>query len=43
MINAVKFIAVALLMTSALSACNTFHGFGEDVQHLGGAISHAAS
>ncbi len=43
MINWVKFIAVALFMTSVLSACNTFHGFGEDVQHLGGAISHAAS
>lgn len=43
MINRVKLIAVALLMTSSLSACNTFHGFGEDVQHLGGAISHAAS
>lgn len=43
MIKYLKFIAVALLMTGALSACNTFHGFGEDVQHLGGAISHAAS
>ncbi|BCQ36808.1 MULTISPECIES: entericidin A/B family lipoprotein [Erwiniaceae] len=38
-----KFIAVALLMTCALSACNTFHGFGEDVQHLGGAITDAAN
>ncbi|WP_446717682.1 entericidin A/B family lipoprotein [Erwinia sp. OLCASP19] len=29
-------------MSGVLSGCNTFHGFGEDVQHLGGAISHAA-
>ncbi|WP_130833566.1 entericidin A/B family lipoprotein [[Erwinia] mediterraneensis] len=39
----VIFIAFALLMTSALSACNTFRGFGEDVSHLGGAISRAAN
>ncbi len=37
-----KFAVFALLVSSALSACNTFHGFGEDVSHLGGAISHAA-
>ncbi|WP_422385990.1 entericidin A/B family lipoprotein [Izhakiella australiensis] len=37
-----KLLALSLVMASALSACNTFHGFGEDVQHLGGAISHAA-
>ncbi|MCX8958300.1 entericidin A/B family lipoprotein [Erwinia psidii] len=43
MMNRIVFIAVVLLMASALSSCNTFHGFGEDVQHLGGAISHAAS
>ncbi|MGE9551262.1 entericidin A/B family lipoprotein [Erwinia amylovora] len=43
MMNWIKLITAALLMTSALSACNTFHGFGEDVQHLGGAISHAAN
>lgn len=42
MIKLAKFVALALVMTSALSACNTFHGFGEDVQHLGGSISHAA-
>jgi len=33
---------LVLLACSALSACNTFHGFGEDVSHLGGAISRAA-
>ncbi|EXU74319.1 MULTISPECIES: entericidin A/B family lipoprotein [Erwinia] len=43
MTKRILFIAVAMMISSALSACNTFHGFGEDVQHLGGAISHAAS
>lgn len=37
------FIVVALLMACTLAGCNTFRGFGEDVQHVGGAISHAAS
>lgn len=43
MLKFAKLVAIALLMTGALSACNTFHGFGEDVQHLGGAISRAAN
>ncbi|WP_092875255.1 entericidin A/B family lipoprotein [Izhakiella capsodis] len=29
-------------MTRSLSALNTFHGFGEDVQQQGDALSHAA-
>ncbi|WP_239953069.1 entericidin A/B family lipoprotein [Pantoea sp. Z09] len=33
---------LVLLACCALNACNTFHGFGEDVSHLGGAISRAA-
>ncbi|EFE97595.1 MULTISPECIES: entericidin A/B family lipoprotein [Serratia] len=33
-------ISLALLLS--LSGCNTFRGFGEDVQHLGGAISRGA-
>lgn len=37
-----KMAVFALLVSSALTACNTFHGFGEDVSHLGGAISRAA-
>ncbi|MEZ3500127.1 entericidin A/B family lipoprotein [Pantoea sp. KPR_PJ] len=37
-----KLFTLALLALTALSACNTFHGFGEDVSHLGGAISRAA-
>ncbi|WP_200867887.1 entericidin A/B family lipoprotein [Candidatus Sodalis pierantonius] len=28
---------------TTLSGCNTTRGFGEDVQHLGGAISQVAS
>ncbi|WP_413739261.1 entericidin A/B family lipoprotein [Sodalis sp. RH21] len=30
-------------MTAILSGCNTARGFGEDIQHLGGAISRGAS
>ena len=30
-------------LTSFLSGCNTFRGFGEDVSHLGNAISRVAS
>ncbi|AKG69441.1 MULTISPECIES: entericidin A/B family lipoprotein [Serratia] len=33
---------VSLLLLMSLSGCNTFRGFGEDVQHLGGAISRSA-
>ncbi|NIF22673.1 entericidin A/B family lipoprotein [Candidatus Pantoea multigeneris] len=40
--NVFKWLAFALLVSSALSGCNTFHGFGEDVSHLGGDIEHAA-
>jgi len=40
--NQLKLFTLVLLACSALSACNTFHGFGEDVSHLGGAISRAA-
>ena len=32
-------LAVALL---GLTGCNTMHGFGEDLQHLGGSISNHA-
>ena len=38
----IKLLKLAALMVAALSGCNTFHGFGEDVSHLGGAISRAA-
>ena len=30
-------------MCLGLSGCNTVHGFGEDLQHLGGSISNKAS
>lgn len=33
---------LSLLFLFSLSSCNTFRGFGEDVQHLGGAISRTA-
>ncbi|MEN4196535.1 entericidin A/B family lipoprotein [Serratia marcescens] len=34
---------LSLLFLFSLSSCNTFRGIGEDVQHLGGAISRTAS
>jgi entericidin A len=37
-----KLFFVLLFSTALLSGCNTFRGFGEDVQHLGNSISHAA-
>ncbi|NDL61458.1 entericidin A/B family lipoprotein [Acerihabitans arboris] len=39
----VKLIVISVLMSATLSGCNTARGFGEDVQHLGGAIAHGAS
>lgn len=41
--RALTFLAVALLMTTALTACNTFRGVGEDISQLGGVISRAAN
>ncbi|QWA10317.1 entericidin A/B family lipoprotein [Sodalis ligni] len=38
-----KLIVITFLTLATLSGCNTTRGFGEDVQHLGGKISHAAS
>lgn len=35
-------LVLALLAVAALSGCNTARGFGEDVQHLGNAITEAA-
>ncbi|MFI8414899.1 entericidin A/B family lipoprotein [Serratia sp. NPDC078593] len=34
---------ISLMLLMSLSGCNTFRGFGEDVQHLGSAISRGAS
>ncbi|HCL1041343.1 TPA: entericidin A/B family lipoprotein [Salmonella enterica] len=42
----VGLVALVLLtstLLTALTACNTARGFGEDIQHLGHAISRAAS
>ncbi|ABX70738.1 entericidin A [Salmonella enterica subsp. enterica serovar Thompson] len=36
-------VALVLLTSTLLTACNTARGFGEDIQHLGHAISRAAS
>jgi len=36
------FSLVAILLCFSLSACNTMHGFGQDMSKVGGAISGAA-
>ncbi|ECC1662419.1 entericidin, EcnA/B family [Salmonella enterica subsp. salamae] len=37
-------LAALVLLTGVLvTACNTVRGFGEDIQHLGHAISRTAS
>ncbi|XBS71796.1 entericidin A/B family lipoprotein [Acerihabitans sp. KWT182] len=38
-----KLFVIACLTLATLSGCNTARGFGEDVQHLGSKISHAAN
>jgi entericidin A len=38
-----KLFFILLFSATLLSGCNTFRGFGQDVQHLGNSISHAAS
>jgi len=38
----VKPLLVTLLFSLLLSGCNTVRGFGDDIQHLGGAIERAA-
>ncbi|TKI08502.1 entericidin A/B family lipoprotein [Martelella alba] len=39
----IKVIVTTMVMLVMLSGCNTARGFGEDVQHLGNTISHAAN
>ncbi|RLR17685.1 entericidin A/B family lipoprotein [Sodalis-like symbiont of Bactericera trigonica] len=39
----IRFLLLAALALTAWAGCNTTRGFGEDVQHLGGAISRVAS
>ncbi len=39
----IDLVALVLLTSTLLTACNTARGFGEDIQHLGHAISRAAS
>ncbi|NUU68133.1 entericidin A/B family lipoprotein [Enterobacteriaceae bacterium BIT-l23] len=38
-----RFLLPLLVASALLSGCNTFRGFGEDVQHLGGAIQRATN
>ncbi|MFK3662608.1 MULTISPECIES: entericidin A/B family lipoprotein [Enterobacterales] len=38
-----KLFFILLVSGALLSGCNTFRGFGQDVEHLGNSISHAAS
>ncbi|EMU8159972.1 entericidin A/B family lipoprotein [Salmonella enterica] len=39
----ISLVALVLLTSTLLTACNTARCFGEDIQHLGHAISRAAS
>ncbi|GKX57464.1 hypothetical protein SOASR030_35760 [Leminorella grimontii] len=43
MLNFTGKILLVLALTAALGGCNTVRGFGEDVQHVGGAIQRGAS
>ncbi|MEY8712719.1 MULTISPECIES: entericidin A/B family lipoprotein [Mangrovibacter] len=41
MVRAVQSLVI-ILVVALLSGCNTARGFGEDIQHLGGAIQRAS-
>ncbi len=41
MLKKIMLMVVSMMVLTSLSGCNTVHGFGEDIQHLGGAISRA--
>ncbi|PLR42771.1 hypothetical protein CYR40_19270 [Chimaeribacter arupi] len=43
MLKKIWLAALSFVVLAALSGCNTARGFGEDVQHLGSAISHIAN
>lgn len=36
-----RILIVAVLSLFVLSACNTWHGFGKDVEHVGDKISNS--
>lgn len=38
-----KLFFILLFSGALLSGCNTFRGFGQDVEHLGSSISRAAN
>ena len=35
-------IVISLVLLASLSACNTWHGFGQDLEHVGEKISNSA-
>lgn len=39
----IRLFVLMLVAGAMLAGCNTARGMGEDIQHLGNAISHAAS
>jgi len=39
----IKHLLFITLLTTVLTGCNATRGFGEDLQHLGGAIERAAN
>jgi len=42
MLKKMLFVVVSVMALGFLSGCHTVHGFGEDIQHLGGAISRSS-
>ena len=40
--RSMRLFVLMLVAGAMLAGCNTARGFGEDVKHLGNAISHAA-
>jgi len=39
----IKYLAVMLILATALSACNTTRGFGEDVESVGEGIQKSVN
>ena len=43
MLSKIHTLILATLLTIILTGCHTVGGFGEDVQHVGGAIERSAN
>lgn len=43
LVTVIKLIVISIVLSATLTGCNTARGFGEDIQHLGGAISRGVS